>query len=300
MKPTKIIFFGALLILILGFLFLLYEINMNPINGWAPNGTHSGITVYNSQMTGDHWGQGDSAQKFNIVGIHEGYIEIEKTLATMINRSTQAEFFVIRIKPTELTPISSVVGLELYFYVKKNSDPWSQVGGYFISRASLNSWGLGLWVVPQNFPQQFNKLKIKFVTIYPPGGQNINASVILDWYITSSNGGATWEAIIDDFERTLVGMEPQNETVKEFKLKQNYPNPFNPLTNIEFWIQKPELVTLTVYDALGKEIEVLVNEEMEAGSYKIAWNANKFSSGTYLYRLTAGDYTDTKKMILIR
>lgn len=86
----------------------------------------------------------------------------------------------------------------------------------------------------------------------------------------------------------------------EYLLYQNYPNPFNPTTQINYSIPKAELVTLKVYDILGNEAAVLVNEEKTAGKYSINFNAGNLSSGVYFYRLKAGNYSSTKKLILMK
>jgi hypothetical protein len=91
-----------------------------------------------------------------------------------------------------------------------------------------------------------------------------------------------------------------------FKLFQNYPNPFNPVTKIKFdipvdsRIRGNDRVVLKVYDILGKEIETLVNEKLNPGTYELTFNASQFPSGVYFYRLQAGDYNETKRMILLK
>ncbi len=85
-----------------------------------------------------------------------------------------------------------------------------------------------------------------------------------------------------------------------YMLLQNFPNPFNPATTISFSIAESEFVTLKVYDVLGKEIELLVNEEKPAGNYKIQFDANSLPSGIYFYSISAGGFHQTKKMILVR
>jgi len=87
---------------------------------------------------------------------------------------------------------------------------------------------------------------------------------------------------------------------KNFDLSQNYPNPFNPTTTIEYSIPKDANVSIKIYDVLGKEVATLVNEQRSAGTYIINWNASNFSSGLYFYRITAGEFADTKKMFLIK
>jgi hypothetical protein len=86
----------------------------------------------------------------------------------------------------------------------------------------------------------------------------------------------------------------------QFYLSQNYPNPFNPVTNIRYQIPKSSFVTLKVYDALGNEVEVLVNEEKPAGSYTVSFDGGKLSSGIYFYKLDSGSYKATRKLILLK
>ena len=86
----------------------------------------------------------------------------------------------------------------------------------------------------------------------------------------------------------------------EYKLFQNYPNPFNPTTTIEYLIPKQSHVKLEIYDLLGDLVTQLVNEDKSAGKYKIRFNASKYASGVYFYKLTAGNFIQTKKLILMK
>jgi len=85
-----------------------------------------------------------------------------------------------------------------------------------------------------------------------------------------------------------------------FSLSQNYPNPFNPVTKINFAIPKTGFVTLKIYDILGREMRTLINESVKAGNYSVEFNATTLSSGVYFYRLISDNFTDTKKMMLIK
>jgi type IX secretion system substrate protein/beta-propeller repeat-containing protein len=97
----------------------------------------------------------------------------------------------------------------------------------------------------------------------------------------------------------LTGIHPvSNEIPAEYSLSQNYPNPFNPNTAFHFGIPRETFVKISVYDIMGKEIAVLLNQIVKAGKYRMTWNANGFSSGIYFYRITGGDFSSTKKMIL--
>jgi len=85
-----------------------------------------------------------------------------------------------------------------------------------------------------------------------------------------------------------------------FKLEQNYPNPFNPNKNIKFSIPHSAFITLKVYDVLGREVATLVNEQKEAGDYVVNFDASKLSSGIYIYKLNAGNYSSIKKMMVVK
>jgi hypothetical protein len=91
-----------------------------------------------------------------------------------------------------------------------------------------------------------------------------------------------------------------SEIPSEFSLSQNYPNPFNPSTNINFSIPKESFVTLKIYDMLGREKAALISLQMPPGNYTASWNAFDASSGIYFYTLSAGEYNETRKMILIK
>ncbi len=98
-----------------------------------------------------------------------------------------------------------------------------------------------------------------------------------------------------------VGIRHQKHTFPEmFYLSQNYPNPFNPITTIEYSIPKQSLVTIKVFDLLGREVATLVNEEKPAGNYIVNFNGINLSTGIYFYRLEADSYIAVKKLLLLK
>jgi hypothetical protein len=99
---------------------------------------------------------------------------------------------------------------------------------------------------------------------------------------------------------TLKGKSGANNFVDENILHPNYPNPFNPTTKISYSIKEEGLVTLKVYDILGKEIATLVNENKSAGFYEADFNASQLPSGMYVYKLQAGSFVQTRKMLLMK
>jgi subtilisin family serine protease/subtilisin-like proprotein convertase family protein len=99
---------------------------------------------------------------------------------------------------------------------------------------------------------------------------------------------------------TLTGTNNAGILPTKFELSQNYPNPFNPTTKINFAIPKQGFVTMKIYDVLGREVRTLVNEVKPAGNYTVDFNASELSSGVYFYRVQSGEFSDIKRMILIK
>ena len=102
-------------------------------------------------------------------------------------------------------------------------------------------------------------------------------------------------------EAQIAGLNSGNRLPANFILSQNYPNPFNPTTTIDYSVPKSSMVTIKVYDVLGKEVATLVNQNKSAGNYSVQFNASsKFASGVYLYRMQARSFVQTKKLILMK
>ncbi len=102
------------------------------------------------------------------------------------------------------------------------------------------------------------------------------------------------------FSPNATGVKNEKNHEFTFSLNQNFPNPFNPNTEIKYSIPSRSFVTLKVYNILGNEVKTLVNENKDAGEYSINFNANNLPSGVYFYRISAGNYTSLKKMILLK
>ena len=99
----------------------------------------------------------------------------------------------------------------------------------------------------------------------------------------------------------FVGIISNNSEIpNNYDLWQNYPNPFNPTTNIIFHLPKSGNVTIKIFDITGKLVSELLNSELEAGSHNIDWNASDYPSGVYFYKITAGNFTSVKKMMLVK
>jgi hypothetical protein len=97
-----------------------------------------------------------------------------------------------------------------------------------------------------------------------------------------------------------AAVEEEPIALSHFRLEQNYPNPFNPTTVVGYQLPAVSKVRLVVYDLLGHEVSTLVNEVKQPGTYSVQFNASSLSSGVYFYRLHAGDYVATKRLVLVR
>jgi hypothetical protein len=122
------------------------------------------------------------------------------------------------------------------------------------------------------------------------------------WRVRATNGIGTsgWSSVNSFRTEQFVAVEREDGVPKEYALSQNYPNPFNPTTTIQFALPKEGRVSVKVYDVLGREEATLVDEEMPPGSYRVIWNAASAASGVYFYRIVAGSFAATKRMVLVR
>lgn len=167
-------------------------------------------------------------------------------------------------------------------YYSTGIEPWN----YYIS------WTSG---TPLQYPESW---------FWITHGENVMALTYEDMYQCSLTGNfdLTAKALVRgvmDYMGIITDLNDRNELVpSRFELLQNYPNPFNPGTVISYRLPENSLVQIKVYDLLGNEIETLVNEEKSAGEYQIYFNADFLSSGVYFYRVTAGNFSQTRKMIL--
>ncbi|MCB0722499.1 MAG: T9SS type A sorting domain-containing protein [Ignavibacteriae bacterium] len=117
---------------------------------------------------------------------------------------------------------------------------------------------------------------------------------------SAQNPNGNWDMVIIKYSAVTNISHTQNEVPEKYELSQNYPNPFNPSTNIQFDLPKEGLVSLKIYDMLGREVAALVNEFRNAGRYIIGFNGSRLASGVYYYKLKAGNFEQTKRMVLIK
>ncbi|MBM4157423.1 MAG: T9SS type A sorting domain-containing protein [Ignavibacteria bacterium] len=144
----------------------------------------------------------------------------------------------------------------------------------------------------QNWMQRNeNLLNIRVWSLFISGGY------IYAGCYTSAGASTVWKRELSD----IISVNNLSKLVPEkYSLEQNYPNPFNPVTAINFNIPKEEFVTLKIYDILGREVQILVNEKLSAGYYNVKWDASGFVSGTYFCKMTTNNFSDVKRMILAK
>jgi photosystem II stability/assembly factor-like uncharacterized protein len=199
-------------------------------------------------------------------------------------------------------------------------------GGIFVSTNNGTSWTASSSGLTGNYV---------YVTGFayspvPVGGANLFASTYRGGVFRSTDNGTNWStvntgltnthvfylfvvgtylvAVTDDghfwrrpLSELIVSVEKLSTAVPtHFSLDQNYPNPFNPSTTISFSLPSRSLLSLKVFDALGREVAMLVAEELAPGTYSRQWNAGALPSGVYFYRLNASSLTETKKLVLLR
>lgn len=120
-------------------------------------------------------------------------------------------------------------------------------------------------------------------------GTNVNASA------------GFWPAVYLKGEVTAIGPKnPQQALPDKFSLDPAYPNPFNPTTTIRYALPQASKVRLTVYNMLGRQIKTLVNQQQKAGTHEVTFHSSQLSSGTYIYRIEAGDFIKVRKMTLLK
>ena len=128
------------------------------------------------------------------------------------------------------------------------------------------------------------------VSCFVVGGTNLFAG---------TDGHGIWRRPLSEMDPTSAGTTADN-LPSTFILYQNFPNPFNPSTTIKFELPRASVVSLAVYDVLGREVSVLINDRRSAGVYEVKFDGSALASGVYFYRLQAGSYVNRKKLLLLR
>ncbi|HEY5534362.1 MAG TPA: T9SS type A sorting domain-containing protein [Ignavibacteria bacterium] len=168
------------------------------------------------------------------------------------------------------------------------------LGGIYSSTNAGLNWNLDISTGAEMFSYDFKKISNDSIDI---------------WCVGSTGGGSGYigKLFKARINYTLVGIKPINiQQPSEYKLYQNYPNPFNPSTKIKFDIKKSvvsnqySVVILKVFDILGKEVATLLNEKLQPGTYEVTFDGSLLASGIYFYKIVAGNFTQVKRMVLVK
>lgn len=163
-----------------------------------------------------------------------------------------------------------------------------------ISTDSGNNWGQ-LWEA-QNDGQPWSWRYTNVSLNSYKNKQNLKIA----WQYIGNDGDLVGIDNVKIMGYPLTDVEDETGIVKNYKLEQNYPNPFNPTTVLNYQIPSAGKVSLKVFDVLGREVQTLVNEIKSPGRYSVEFNASKLASGIYIYRLQAGEFTESRKMMLLK
>lgn len=257
------------------------------------------LTKQIKPINADRW-----AGSFNIPSAEEFYkisiTAFDQTASTSFTQPNAARF--TTAGPVTLDSISYKKGLLNYHYFR----PFVHNGGTVrsITNAAVklicnDSWidalGQGAAALPNISPDSSVGLNswivLRVIDSLFPGYFNFKVEI-------ESDGWTYW---IDSIRINVVtGVEDEVVIPSAFKLEQNFPNPFNPSTKISWQSPVSSHQTIKVYDVLGNEVATLIDEFRSAGSYEVEFDAEKFSSGVYFYKLTAGNFISTRKMLLLK
>jgi hypothetical protein len=182
--------------------------------------------------------------------------------------------------------IKSYAGLRLKIIENEGGVKFNDIGGVYESIDNGINWRQINDGLPPEPPVSSLALKVINET---------SAELYAGLFNDTTGGAGVYKLTV------IVGVEEDDSQIpSKYYLEQNYPNPFNPSTTIDFSIPEQSFVKLEVFNTLGEKVSTLVSEELNTGNYKYEWNADNLSSGIYLYRLQTTNYSESRKMILLR
>jgi carboxypeptidase T len=264
---------------------------------YIPVGTPTANVVLNDAAANfTNWTAGGTAATWNISTAQSHSAPSSFTESPSGNYTANCDLHMTLITPINVS-VNPVVTLSFWHRYtteidydfckvevsKDNGLSWQQVASY---HGTLSTWTQQTFDI-SSYANGTTSLKVRF-RLTSDGSLQYDGWYVDDVVITTYCTG------------TITGVNGNNGIPLTYKLEQNFPNPFNPATTIKYQLAKDTKVKLTVYDVLGRMVSTLVNANKPAGSYEMKFDASNFASGLYFYKLEAGDYTEVKKMMLVK
>jgi len=262
---------------------------------YDPTGNEQWVRTYNGIGNSWDWATSIATDNFNNVYI-SGFISVlnplSSDIATIKYDSSGVEQWVKTYNgPGNGNDFANSLNLD-------------NLGNIYVAGSSYDSASLSDFVTIQYNPEGTQQWVQVYNGLRDSTDQAFSIAVDNEYnvFVTGTSVGVgSLNDIVTIKYSQVIGLVPISNIVPEkFFLQQNYPNPFNPQTNINFELPVSGEVDLIVYDMLGRKIETLVSQVLNAGTYKVEWDASKYSSGVYYYTISTERFNETKKMILIR
>ena len=277
--------------------------------GWfywmPPIGGNDGVLdegYENTKVTDEEAYDGNYSLKFDIpVGTHDGFVSTKRFELADVMPGDNLRISVW-IKGMNLQPDSAMsVG-----------DDWSVSLTAIYHTTLTNNEGWGQYAASPDIPLVFpDATSFDWTQFYvdvtvpdPPSGETAK-SISVRLHPLGRFSGTVYMDVLEIKKTGVTGVEDAKFLPADYNLFQNYPNPFNPTTIISYSIPNVSYVSLKIYDILGREVKTLINSEQNIGIHNVQWNGDnnygsKVSSGIYLYKLEAGNFTKTKKLVLLK
>ncbi len=263
-----------------------YSDSLNTVNDDQRGGWSGTISDYFQYYTFSVWKWSDSAKyaKYNGYPMPNDYAiifyptNVDTSLADTLRNSSG-------LTRLSATPVN--------FRVKNLTTDEFIKCAYIRNSSSLST--SYIFIFKENF---FGEMKRTWATrlYYSQGNMPLPTHDTL--FLYTKKGLSVYDTI--NVFNVTTPVLPSPELPASYRLEQNYPNPFNPATHFSYQVPNRGLVTLKIYDMLGREVTTLVNEIKPAGTYNLSWNATGLATGVYFYQLRAGDFIETKKLVLVR
>lgn len=264
------------------------------LDNWTFSGENIDTSKSNIEIVNSHFTEGNSSIKLNYNFVYQSGVQNWAYLNTNI-------------------PIE---GIPLNFGLDVNGNDFKHSIAFIVTNYSGEEFAI-LADKSLDVDENFDTLKAKFTNPIPLVASNVFhfpitltkiAVILASGRVVNTNysGSIFFDNLTANYSEPIVSVNESNNLITEYRLEQNYPNPFNPTTTIQYAIlqngndNSAQLITLKICNILGQEIATLVNKEQTAGNYSIQFNARNLASGVYYYTLKAGNFTQSKKMLLLR